>query len=1044
MIEDVDPAHGAGPTLSTRPELDALLDNLSPALKSVWAKTGAEEGDPFALWLPLVGHAMDTAGVAGYLWDNCLSKSQRTLISSCFRIQEDSDNDHSEQHARAFVTLAAALHDIGKISKPFARQVGRLADEMAEQGLVTASSQSTEGRENRWMKHSLAGAVALKLVGLDLGWDPGVTEALATIAGGHHGTPLQTTELDQASYDRLRFLVDQEPSGPWRNTQREFAQFAHTYIGSPDLSAPITLTMPALVLVQALVMMADWIASSTTHFALTPRRDRTFRYLQLQNQEDRLQLGLSKLALPPQWSPTDSGDDASTLLQARFGMPFPARPLQEASVKAAREMVGPGIIFIEDAMGAGKTEASMLAAEILAARFGANGLVVALPTQATTNAMFSRLLNFLDFALIDSSEEEGREQDNVAPRSATLLHGRAHWNDEFVDLVFAGRQYADHAAGVLDIDMGEGRLDVDNPTIQVHPWLRGRNKALLSTFVATTIDHLLMGALQMKHLALRHLGLSSKVVIFDEVHASSRFMNFFAERVVEWLGSYRVPIIMLSATLTSDLRKRLGDAYQAGLLASDPGKALAPVRRKTRPRRRDRERPAGAVQPGSTGAPTSEGSALKSQDAVDAPYPRLTTVGSVGVEVFPVAPATPPKTVHVIASKPQASPAEVARHLAADGQGNILVLTNTVRRAQEAFTALHEEFGDSVRLVHARFTAADRMANDQWLLDTYGPDSPARPEFSIVVATQVVEQSLDVDFDVLITDVAPVDLILQRIGRIHRHSGRTRPAAMHIPVCHLVGAPPLNGVPDTKAPALKSAATVYGMKPVLAGVLVLGEGLFETDGAHVTLPEDIGALVERAGVGAFPKPPTWTPVLAAADEAWDREEEAAKSEVAQTRLQPPSRAGTPGHPTTLNDWYLIAPRASEDGPARAARARVRDGLEGLDVVLVRRIDGDLYTMPTSDHPKGERLPEDIAPAPWLARQALLGTVSLPHWAVQDGHGGEDVITYLENDCWGPGWNDSPFLSGQLFLELHDNQTELNGFHYQYSPETGLEVTRSDR
>ena len=241
MLEDANPAHGAGPTLPTPPELDGLLDNLSPALKSVWAKTGAEEGDPFALWLPLVGHAMDAAGVAGYLWDNWLSKSQRALISSGFRVQEDSDNDHSEQRARAFVTLAAALHDIGKISKPFARQVGRLADAMAEQGLVTASSQSTEGRENRWMKHSLAGAVALKLVGLDLGWDPGVTEALATIAGGHHGTPLQTTELDQASYDRLRFLVDQEPSGPWRNTQREFAQFAHTYIGSPDLSAPITL-----------------------------------------------------------------------------------------------------------------------------------------------------------------------------------------------------------------------------------------------------------------------------------------------------------------------------------------------------------------------------------------------------------------------------------------------------------------------------------------------------------------------------------------------------------------------------------------------------------------------------------------------------------------------------------------------------------------------------------------------------------------------------------------------------------------------------------
>ena len=75
------------------------------------------------------------------------------------------------------------------------------------------------------MKHALAGAVALSKVGEELGWNPGTVAGLVTIAGGHHGTPVKTAQFDQALNDRLRFLVDSEPSGPWRDAQREFALF---------------------------------------------------------------------------------------------------------------------------------------------------------------------------------------------------------------------------------------------------------------------------------------------------------------------------------------------------------------------------------------------------------------------------------------------------------------------------------------------------------------------------------------------------------------------------------------------------------------------------------------------------------------------------------------------------------------------------------------------------------------------------------------------------------------------------------------------------
>lgn len=1007
-------------------DLFATLSTLSPALKSVWAKSGPLDDDPFGLWLPLVGHAMDSASVSVHLWDSWLSNSQRALVSEGFRAAPDRDDKYDQ--ARTFVALAAGIHDIGKISKPFARQVSVLAEEMGEHGLRTASSQSDEARDNRWMKHSLAGALAVQSVGSRLGWDRNATSVLASLAGGHHGTPTQKEQL-KAARDRRHYLVDGGGDGPWLDAQCEFAAFVQAYVGSPDLARPVDLGTSALVIIQALVMMADWIASSSTYFPLTPRRDRDFGYLRYSGGEHaRVGRALTQLRLPPTWTPADSGEDATALLGKKFGVPFAARPLQAAAVIAARQLPGPGMLIIEDAMGAGKTEAALLSAEILAGRFGANGLLIALPTQATTNAMFSRLLDFLGFALGQGETSPGPADTTLtSAASAALLHGRAHWNGVYVDLVRTGRSFLDSTAGEPRIDMGGGSVDVDTPVLQVHPWLRGRHKAILSTFVTTTVDHLLMGALQMKHLAFRHLGLSGKVVIFDEVHASSNFMNFFAERVIEWLGSYGVPVVMLSATLTSELRDRLSMAYQRGVNSTSSAGLDGGARRK-RPRRPQRSE----FMDGSSVSPRAVDVRLK------AIYPRLTTVTRDRTNAVAVAPATKPHEVRIIAHEVDATPGEVTHLLAEPRGGNILVLTNTVTRAQETFSELQDRFGDAVRLVHARFTAADRMRNDQWLLDTYGPKGD-RPEFSIVVATQVVEQSLDVDFDVLVTDVAPVDLILQRIGRVHRHSGRQRPTTMKTSVCHLVGIPSFTQPPDLRAPTLDRAARVYGLKPVLDGILALGADVFSDHGRPVTLPAEIGALVEQASTGEFVVPTTWAPAMAGAQDRWDREAAKARAEINRTRLAPPD-AELGIHPT-LDDWYSPAPGAREDGPARAARARVRDGLEGLDVILVRRIGENLHTMPTSESPKGHFLAEDCAPEPWLAREALLGTVSLPHWAVRDASGGEAVIEFLERSCWGPGWSDAPLLAGELFLELTDDRADLNGFHYHYTPERGLEVTR---
>jgi len=171
-------------------------------------------------------------------------------------------------------------------------------------------------------------------------------------------------------------------------------------------------------------------------------------------------------------------------------------------------------------MGEGKTEAALAACEVLSQQCRFRGIYFALPTQATSNAMFKRILDWLDTF--------GDEQQY----SVRLVHGRAEFNDEYVGLKPSEK---------INIETEDG--DENNSVALVHEWFSGRKAGLLADFAIGTIDQVLMAGLKQKHLVLRHLGLANKVVIIDECHAYDVYMESYLLKALNWLGAYGIPVV---------------------------------------------------------------------------------------------------------------------------------------------------------------------------------------------------------------------------------------------------------------------------------------------------------------------------------------------------------------------------------------------------------------------------------------------------------------------------------------------------------------------
>ncbi|MGV9251442.1 CRISPR-associated helicase Cas3' [Streptomyces sp. NPDC003697] len=959
-----------------------------PAL-SVWAKHERDSDR----WLPLWRHMEDSAAVAGRLWDEWLPLSVRKLIAEAL--------PDGEADARQLVVWLAGVHDIGKATPAFACQVEQLAQVMRGHGLEMRSRQAM-GADRRLAPHGLAGQMLLgEWLEERHGWTVKQTGQFTVAVGGHHGVPPEHGQIQ--AIDRHPDLLRTHGTSRtlWKRVQEELLDACADEFGVRERLAAwrtVKLPQPVQVLLSALVIVSDWIASNPDLFPYfpedVPRAD-----------SERIAAAWRGLDLPGPWRAQKPVGDVQALFASRFDLPPGAkvRPVQEAAVELAREMDEPGLMVIEAPMGEGKTEAALAAVEVLAARSGAGGVFFALPTMATGNAMFPRLLDWLD-----------RLPAPQGTRYSVLLaHSKAALNEDFVDLMGRSRRVA-----AVDVDGAaerewrpSSRSRSAAAGLVAHAWLRGRKKAMLSSFVTGTVDQLLFAGLKSRHLAMRHLAIAGKVVVIDEAHAYDAYMSVYLDRVLSWLGAYRVPVVVLSATLPAGRRRELAEAY-AGKATGEAAAALEAVARA------DDYPLLTAVTPG--GAPVMRRPAASAR-RTDVELKRLDD------------------DVDTLADR-------LEKELAAGGC--VLVVRNTVRRVLETAATLRERFGEAnVTVAHSCFIDIDRAAKDADLLKRFGPPGKAdRPQTAhIVVASQVAEQSLDVDFDLLVTDLAPVDLLLQRIGRLHRHlrggeEQSDRPERLRQARCLVTGV-------DWSAPVpapVRGSLAVYGAHALLRSAAALLPHLDGGPERPVRLPTDISPLVQRAYADALDGPADWAQELQAA-RAWHEEHRAEQAERASTfRLDAAARPGRP-----LFGWVAAGVGDADD--TRQGRAQVRDSRESLEVVVVqRRADGTLATVPWLEpdgrgRPRaGLALPTDQVPTAFAARTAASCGLRLP---IQFSYADvmDQAIDELE-ELYVPAWQskDSPWLAGQLILALdEDCQTHLAGFCLRYSPSDGLKVTRDE-
>lgn len=543
-----------------------------------------------------------------------------------------------------------------------------------------------------------------------------------TVTVSHHGRPVDITATGKANHYLDASLWRQKANIDPLQGVADIVEWAATAfpLAWHNNYEPLPVSPDFKWRICGLVTLADWLGSHTAWF---PVEHTDYNARADANRHKIPQLlkavGLDVTSLRPV---VQSGPST---FKGRFGVA--PRLLQDAVDRLMPENPSCSLIIAESETGSGKTEAAL---NWFYKAFGAgrvDSLYFALPTRVAARELYMRVLGSMGQMFPDPQ---------TRPVTVLAVPGYAQ-----VDGIPDRNLLPDEFGGALWSDDSEAGLSA-------RWWAAERPKRFLAATVAVgTIDQAILSAVQSNHAHLRSVCLDRSLLVVDEVHASDHYMSKLLEHLVAGHTARGGMAMMLSATLGGDARSR----YLCALT-------------------RDKE-------------------ALSYTKAAEYPYPSVTLANGTVLELA----ATGHKKDVAVDLWPRAEDlSHIADQVSAmlkDG-ARILVVLNTVSRAVALLKLIEvlpniapeSMFSCSGAICphHGRFAPADRVLLDAEVsrrLCSRGADGPI-----VVVGTQTLEQSLDIDADLLICDLAPSDVLLQRIGRLHRHA-RIRPSAFTQPRC---------------------------------------------------------------------------------------------------------------------------------------------------------------------------------------------------------------------------------------------------------------------
>ena len=882
--------------------------NFSKILSSMAAKSNRSDSK---YWLPFIVHASDTAGIIKKLFNKWLPEHIITELSNGI-------NENDYKRTLDLCILIALLHDTGKLTPAFQSKIYRSIENYAETMQKFGLNVTNIGEALR-SPHSIAGQAILM--------ERKFPDEIAIIIGSHHGRGFFCNAWEQIEvFPRNYFGETDTEKKIWTALWDEWISYSLNETGftietlpKPDVKSQMLLT--------ALLIMADWIASNTVYFP----------YIELEETldasacEERVNKAWKKLNLPSLLSIHDCVNSPEKFKE-RFE--FYPNSVQNEVINIVSKNNCPGLYIIEAPMGLGKTEAALSSAEILIERCGAGGIYFGLPTQATANGIFKRIRDWASKCDPDK-------------HSIRLAHGMTELNKEYKALFDGKGQNI-----ALDED------DTKDKNIIVHEWFEGRKQALLSDFVIATIDQFLLASLKQKHVMLRHLGLAGKVVILDECHAYDAYMNVYLDKTLAWMGAYEVPVIVLSATLPPKRRAEMIQAYL--------NKAKA-IEIKT--------------------------------DVNPLSYPILTYAHKIDnknydVLLQPLKSDISEKRISVKNLDEEDLISYLTEKL--NNGGCAAIIVNTVAYAQELYKFLSSKLTDfNIVCFHSRFIATDRAKIEENLLRRVGKNSkPDERNKLIVIGTQVIEQSLDLDFDTMITELCPMDLLLQRSGRLHRHN-RTRPTNCQEPVLAI-------------------------LKPLKPHRSIYDEWILEQTKKYLPneldIPSCIPELVSKVYADSDEQTKPYKEYLSKIKE---KKRNARKYCIPSNMLSDDSE-------NLLTEFLK-----GEVENSKEAEASVRDTDETIEVIVLKKNSDAQYSLVSGEAYFNTTMELSNDEAFLIACERIrLQQFFTYHW---------DILM-KELDVMPKRWRDSKLLKGELLLLLNENlEAELDGKKLRYSNETGLEL-----